>query len=53
MNQITTTGVMTNLGPDITFQVKCTLGSITMNKDSGGDGIPVELFQILPTETGK
>ena len=51
MNQITTTGVMTNLGPDITFQVKCALGSITMNKDSGGDGIPVELFQILKDES--
>ena len=29
------------------MQVKCALGSITMNKASGGEGIPVELFQIL------
>jgi len=28
-------------------EVKCALGSITMNKTSGGDGIPAELFKIL------
>ena len=41
-------GVITHLEPDILdFEVKWALGSITMNKASGGDGIPVELFQIL------
>ena len=41
-------GVMTYLEPDILeCKVKWTLGSITMNKASGGDGILVELFQIL------
>ena len=41
-------GVITHLEPDILeCEVKRALGSITMNKDSGGDGIPVELFQIL------
>ena len=36
----------TDLEPDILeYEVKCTLGSITTNKASGGDGIPVELFQ--------
>ena len=40
--------VITHLEPDILeCEVKCVLGSITMNKASGGDGIPVELFQIL------
>ena len=40
--------MITNLEPDILeCEVKWTLGSITMNKASGGDGIPVELFQIL------
>ena len=39
-------GVITHLEPDILdFEVKWALGSITMNKASGGDGIPVELFQ--------
>ena len=39
-------GVITHLEPDILeCKVKWALGSITMNKDSGGDGIPVELFQ--------
>ena len=38
--------VITHLEPDIReCEVKCTLGSITTNKASGGDGIPVELFQ--------
>ena len=41
-------GVITHLEPDILeCQVKWALGSITTNKASGGDGIPVELFQIL------
>ena len=41
-------GVITHQEPDILeFEVKRALGSITMNKASGGDGIPVELFQIL------
>ena len=40
--------VITHLKPDILgCEVKWTLGSITMNKASGGDGIPVGLFQIL------
>ena len=39
-------GVITHLEPDILeYKVKWALGNITMNKDSGGDGIPVELFQ--------
>ena len=38
--------VITHLEPDILeFEVKWALGSITMNKASGGDGIPVELFK--------
>ena len=41
-------GVITHLEPDILeCEVKWALGSITMNKASGGDGIPVELFQVL------
>ena len=41
-------GVITHLEPDILeCEGKWALGSITMNKASGGDGIPVELFQIL------
>ena len=41
-------GVVTHKEPDILeFEVKWTLGSITINKASGGDGIPTELFQIL------
>ena len=40
-------GVITHLEPDVLeCEVKWALGSITMNKASGGDGIPVELFQI-------
>ena len=40
--------MITHLEPDILeCEVKWALGSITMNKASGGDGIPVELFQIL------
>ena len=41
-------GVITDLEPDILeCEVNWALGSITMNKASGGDGVPVELFQIL------
>ena len=41
-------GVITHLEPDnLECEVKWALGSITTNKVSGGDGIPVELFQIL------
>ena len=47
-------GVITHLEPDILdFEVKWALGSITMNKASGGDGIPVELFQILRDDAAK
>ena len=41
-------GVITHLEPDILeYEVKWALGTIIMNKASGADGIPVELFQIL------
>ena len=47
-------GVITHLKPDILEgEVKWALGSITVNKASGGDGIPVELFQILKDDTVK
>ena len=47
-------GVITHLEPDILeCEVKWALGSITINKVSGGDGIPVELFQILKDEAVK
>ena len=47
-------GVITHLEPDILeCEVKWALGSITMNKASGGDGIPVELFQILKDDAMK
>ena len=47
-------GVITHLEPDILeCNVKWALGSITMNKASGGDGIPVELFQILKYDAVK
>ena len=46
--------VNTNLEPDILeFEVKWALASITMNKASGDDGIPVELFQILKDDAVK
>ena len=46
--------MITNLEPDILeCEVKWPLGSITMNKASGGDGIPVELFQILKDDALK
>ena len=45
---------VTHLEPDILeCEVKWALGSITMNKVSGGDGIPVELFQILEDDAVK
>ena len=41
-------GVISHLGPDtLECEAKWALGNITMNKASGGDGIPVELLQIL------
>jgi len=47
-------GVITDLKPDILeYEVKWALESITMNKASGGDGIPVELFQILKDDAVK
>ena len=47
-------GVKTHLEPDILeCEIKWALGSITMNKASGGDGIPVELFQILKGDAVK
>ena len=47
-------GVITHLEPDILgSKVKPALGIITMNKASGGDGIPVELFQILKDDAVK
>ena len=46
--------VITDLEPDILeCEVKWALESITMNKASGGDGIPVELFQILKDDSVK
>ena len=47
-------GVITHREPDILdCEIKCALESITMNKASGGDGIPVELFQILKDDAVK
>ena len=47
-------GVITHLKPDILeCEVKCTLGSITRNKASGGDEIPVKLFQMLKDDAVK
>ena len=47
-------GVITHLEPDILeWEVKWALGSITMNKASGGDQIPIELFQILKADALK
>ena len=47
-------GVITHLEPDILkCVIKWALGSITMNKASGGNGIPVELFQILKDDAVK
>ena len=47
-------GVISHLEPDILeCEVKWALGSITTNKASGGDGIPVELLQILKDDAMK
>ena len=47
-------GVITHLEPDIMeCDVKWALGSITTNKASGGDGIPIELFQMLKDDVVK
>ena len=47
-------GVITHLEPDILeCEVKWALGSITTNKASGGDGIPVELFKFLKDDAVK
>ena len=54
MTQITHDGVITQLEPDILeCKVKWALGSITMNKASGDDGIPAELFHILKDDAVK
>ena len=46
--------MITHLEPDnLEYKVKWALGSITTNKASGGDGIPVELFQILKDDAVK
>ena len=47
-------GVITHLEPDILeCEVRWALGSITLNKASGGDGIPVKLLQILKDDAVK
>ena len=47
-------GLITHLDPDILeCEVKWAIGNITTNKASGGDGIPVELFQILKGDAVK
>ena len=47
-------GMITHLEPDVLkYEVKWALGSITTNKASGGDEIPVELFQILKDDAVK
>ena len=53
-NQDNHNGVITHLGPSILeCEVKWDLGSITTNKARRGDGIPVELFQILKDDAVK
>ena len=53
-NPVNHDGVITHLEPDILeCEVKWALGSITLNKTSRGDGIPVELFQILKDDAVK
>ena len=53
-NQDNHDGVITHLEPDILeYKVKLALGSNTMNKAKGGDGIPAELFQILKDDAVK
>ena len=54
MTQINHDGVITQLEPDILeCKVRWSLGSITTNKANGGNGIPVELFQILKDDAVK
>ena len=54
MTQIITMVVITHLEPDILeWEIKWALGSITKKKASGGDGIPLELFQILKDDAMK
>ena len=54
MTQIINDGVITHVEPDILeCEVKWALGSITTNKASEGDEIPVELFQILKDDAVK
>ena len=54
MSQINHNDVITHLEPDILeFEVKWALESITMNKASGGNGIPVEVFQVLKDDVVK
>ena len=51
---ISQSSVITHLEPDILeSEVKWALGSITMNKPSGGDEIPAELFQVLKDDAVK
>ena len=46
--------MVTHLEPDLLqCEVKCALGSITVNKASGGDGIPVDLFHIIKDDAVK
>ena len=53
-NQDNHDGVISHLEPDILeCEVKWALGNITTNKASGGDGIPVKLFQILKDDAVK
>ena len=53
-NPVNHNGVITHLEPDILeCEVKWALENVTMNKASGGDGIPVELFQILKDDAEK
>ena len=54
MERTLSNGVITHLGPDILeCEVKCALGSITMNKASEGDGISAELSQIMEDDAVK
>ena len=54
LNSYNHDGVITHLEPDILeYEVKWALESITTNKASGGDEIPVELFQILKDSAAK
>ena len=53
-NPVNHDGVITHLEPDVLeCEVQWSLGSITTNKASGGDGIPVELFHILKDDAVK